>query len=285
MKTQGYSSFVDHSNNRDGLNYCSHESDARPLIVNSAGNFVTSNEFKTYNPTGRLDYYLMYITDGSMRISFPDGEHTLGTGTLIFIPPSTPYCYTLDGGNHINYLWTHFTGSHVTTILKDYGFKLYPEINTVKHDSIFFTRYRNIFDAFASNDSFRDNELSLLLERLLISFARRLGDGIKEERNLLSASIGYLNSHYTHEIRVPSLAKMESISVSRYNTLFRRIMGCSPTEYIAKLRINSACDLLTTTDLSIKEIGEMVGYPDAHFFSKIFKSRTGVSPKAYRSGG
>ncbi len=285
MKTQGYTSFVDSNNSSGGLNYCSCASDARPLIINSAGNFVTDSEFTTYNPTGRLDYYLMYIADGALTVLFPDGERRLGAGAVLLIPPNTPYRYKLPGsGESMNYLWIHFTGSHVASILESYGLKLYPEVNTVKHDSIFFTRYRNIFDAFSSCDSFRDNELSLLFERLLISFARRLEKNTNNERRLLSRSIGYINSHYTADIRIPELAKMDSISVSRYNTLFRTIMGCSPTEHIARLRIRSACDLLTTTDISIKEIGEMVGYSDAHFFSKIFKSRMGVSPKGYRNG-
>jgi transcriptional regulator GlxA family with amidase domain len=62
-------------------------------------------------------------------------------------------------------------------------------------------------------------------------------------------------------------------------------MGMAPSDYVINLRINVACDLLKSSDMSIKEIAASVGYDNAHFFSKLFKKKTGVSPKAYREGG
>ncbi len=287
MKTQGYTAFVgraEHLYNKSGMNSCSRESKERPLVVNSAGSFSTTSEFTSINPTGRLDYYLLYISDGALDVMFPDGYKRLPAGTLLLIPPNTPYKYSQKNGGSITYLWIHFTGSHVAVTLENYGFKLYPEYNTIAPDGTLITRFTNIYSAFAKNDRFRDNELSILLDRLLISFARRLEGNRQDGERQLTRSIAFINTHYSSELKIPELAKMENISVSRYNTVFRKMMGCSPTEHIAALRISSACDLLTGTDFNIKEIGEMVGYSDPHFFSKIFKKRTGLSPKDYRAG-
>jgi transcriptional regulator GlxA family with amidase domain len=98
----------------------------------------------------------------------------------------------------------------------------------------------------------------------------------------LHKSLSYINSLYTDRISVPELAEMENLSVSRYNAVFRSVTGMSPTKYIMGLRINHASTLLSSTDMDIGQIGEMVGYADKHFFSRVFKSYTGLSPREYR---
>jgi AraC-like DNA-binding protein len=98
----------------------------------------------------------------------------------------------------------------------------------------------------------------------------------------VSKSLSYINGSYTEPIRIPRLAAMEGLSVSRYNTVFRQCVGVSPVRYITKLRMRQACTLLEGTGLTVKQISKIVGYEDNHFFSKIFKSYVGVSPVAYR---
>ena len=92
----------------------------------------------------------------------------------------------------------------------------------------------------------------------------------------------FINQNYNNNISIPELAKIENLSVSRYNTLFNKVTGISPVQYITNMRLTSACDLLVNTDLPIKQIAQMVGYTDAHFFSRIFRSKIGTSPAAYR---
>ena len=61
-------------------------------------------------------------------------------------------------------------------------------------------------------------------------------------------------------------------------------MGCSPMRYVMRKRLDHACELLRSTDMSVARVGAQVGYADACFFSKIFKKELGCVPSAYRSG-
>lgn len=63
---------------------------------------------------------------------------------------------------------------------------------------------------------------------------------------------------------------------------FSQKMGCSFTEYLRRCRIQHAAKLLTETELPIQEIAYGVGYDNALYFSRIFRSEMGVSPSAYR---
>ncbi|MDX9978991.1 MAG: helix-turn-helix transcriptional regulator, partial [Lentisphaeria bacterium] len=60
------------------------------------------------------------------------------------------------------------------------------------------------------------------------------------------------------------------------------IMGLTPGEYLAHVRIQAASALLRESELSIREIGIEVGLPDKSHFAKLFKRKTGLSPGAYR---
>ena len=57
------------------------------------------------------------------------------------------------------------------------------------------------------------------------------------------------------------------------------------TKYITLLRLQKACSLLNDVDKSINEISSIVGYSDPLYFSRIFKSVTGMAPTRYRQRG
>ena len=279
MRSLGYSAYKDEINK--GNNNCSRCSVERPFLVNCAGNFSTSDFFVTDNKEGRLDFYLMYIVTGTLEIKSGDEWIFCHAGNFIVIPPNLPYHYRHAENDILDYLWIHFTGSSAEGITDTYGIEFFPKTNSIKEDGVIINRFRNIFDAFTTQDKFRDGELELLLNRLLISFGRRLL-GANENGKLLKKSINYIHNFYNSSIKIPELAKVENMSISRYNAVFRSIMKCSPLDYITRLRISTACDLLLGTDLSINKISSSVGYDDPHFFSRIFKANTGCSPSLYR---
>ncbi len=265
------------------LNYCSCESSERPLVVNCAGRFVTSRPFTTNNRSGRLDYYLMHVISG--RLEIPMGGETViaGSGSAIVFPPNAPYSYTYRAGETLCYQWVHFTGSEARDLLAACGFARLPLVRRMGDGEMVSQCFNTLFQAFTERDEFRDRELSAILDRLLISLGRAVGEraGVRGE---LSTSLRYMMTAYATEIRIPTLAAMEHLSTPRYNARFKALMGVSPTKYILHLRIGAACELLRNTDFSIKEIAAMCGYHDPYFFSRAFKEYTGHSPRAYRAG-
>ena len=279
MRSFGYYSFIDPRGNN--LNGCSKASEEYPLMVNCVGRFTTRLPFTTVNAEGRLDSYLICIESG--ELTFYDGDKmlTAGEGSVVLLPARRGYKYTFCGEGELSYLWVHFTGSEADKRINEYGIGVFPVINKAHTENRIAQRFQGIFDAYRKQDVYRDRELSALLERLLIAVARaveRFGEG----ENTLSRSVKHVIANYSIDIKVPELAAMEHLSVSRYNFLFKKQFGVSPSKYILRLRISCARDLLESTDLSIKQISMLSGYSDPHFFSKMFKSSVGVSPSEYR---
>lgn len=95
----------------------------------------------------------------------------------------------------------------------------------------------------------------------------------------------YLREHYMDDVDLSAFSQKLGFSSAYLTKLFNKHKGCTPLKYLTDIRIHQAKDLLLNTDLTIREIGEKVGYPDQFHFSKTFRKVAGVSPSAFRGGG
>lgn len=254
----------------------------RPLIVNCAGNFTSCFPFTTDRKSGRHDYMLVYVNAGTLVFYDRDKTVETGAGNVIILPPDTPHKYSSSDEGKLSYFWVHFTGSEAEERLKEYDLLTFPTVYGTVLGNHINQRFQSLFDSFSKHDAFLDRELAALIERLLITVSRSVVRG--EKAMTLSKSVRYIGANYSADIRIAELAELEHLSVSRYNYLFKEQMGMPPTKFILRLRMSSAKELLSSTDLPVNQIGIMCGYNDPHFFSKTFKNFFGVSPVEYRKG-
>ena len=262
------------------IDHNSRESKALPLLVNVAARVSTATHATNYNKRGRLDYYLIYIISGSASVKTEHGSADSCENELFIIPPNTSYEFKTKE-LPLRYLCVHFTGSDVLKILDDYKIALFPKTNKLSYKNHMQKRFTTLFEGFAKNDSLRDRELSLLLERLFIEASRAIQSAMLE-RTSLAKSVRFINENYPSKISIPDLAKLENMCMTSYNLLFKEQLGMSPTKYIIKLRIEHARELLESTNLPIQEIGIACGYPDINFFSRVFKKYVGLTPREFK---
>lgn len=274
---------VPHDSYTKGLNSHSKESTEFPLVVNCAGKINITHPFLTHNTRGRLDYYLLYVKDGVLNVNI-DGEiKKMTSGDFVIFPPKYKYKYGIDAKKSISYFFVHFTGSHAEEYLKALKISEGPTVRHTRYGEELSLAFSSFFAEYERGAELRDTALSAELFRIIVLLAKAFHFG--SESCAVSKSLSYINENYTKAIRIPELAAAEGLSVSRYNAVFRKCVGVSPIKYMTNLRIKQACILLDSTNLTVKQIGELVGYSDNHFFSKLFKGYVGVSPLTYRRGG
>ena len=91
--------------------------------------------------------------------------------------------------------------------------------------------------------------------------------------------------HYGEKnLSVQRVAESLAISASYLSKLLKRHLGTSFVDFLTDFRLTRARELLGTTDLMTYEIAEATGYPDARYFSTIFKKRLGITPSEFREG-
>ena len=107
--------------------------------------------------------------------------------------------------------------------------------------------------------------------------------GSNSPEEIMAIVIQFIKENFTREINLNSLAQNFNFNASYLSKLFKKYYEETPVKYLLNLRINEAKHLLRSRpELDIKAVGELVGYPDQFYFSRIFKHMTGKSPSEFR---
>ena len=103
--------------------------------------------------------------------------------------------------------------------------------------------------------------------------------------SVIQSAKEYIEKNFSNgELSLNRIAAHIGVSPSYFSSIFKQETGTTFVEYLTKVRIDKACELLRCTNSRTAEIGEQVGYSDPHYFSATFKKVMGQSPKDYRAG-
>lgn len=104
---------------------------------------------------------------------------------------------------------------------------------------------------------------------------------IDYNNRIVQSTKEYLEAHYAEEITLEDLAEQVNISPQYFSKLLKKTTGFNFIDWLSMLRVKKAKELLTTTNLTVKEVCFLVGYKDPNYFSRIFKKRIGITPSEY----
>ncbi|MEK8132540.1 helix-turn-helix domain-containing protein [Paenibacillus filicis] len=97
----------------------------------------------------------------------------------------------------------------------------------------------------------------------------------------LQRSKAYIDHCYKEDISIDLLASMAEVSPKYYVELFKKTYGTSALDYLTKVRLDRAKQLMLQTDLRLRDIAHSIGYGDEFYFSRKFKKIVGESPSSY----
>ena len=260
---------------------------SKPIAVTSCGYYRVYSRptVSTERPNGRKDYQLLYIATGKGHFYFDGKERILTEGNMILYRPHEPQMYYYHASDKIEVYWVHFTGRDVEAVLKKYGL---PET-----ENVFYTGtspdyqciYREMIQELQLCRANYEELLSFTLMRFFIMINRFIDEGKKsgsDIQNEIERATHYFNENYNKPINIDEYAESRHISTCWFIRSFKQILKVTPMQYILSLRMANAQSLLETTEDSISEIAEAVGYDNPLYFSRIFRKNIGVSPSEYR---
>ena len=129
---------------------------------------------------------------------------------------------------------------------------------------------------------------SLLMEMLVR--IGRFTDGLErgetqlndERQRLIEDALQYIEKNYSEQLSLEDIATQVYLSPNYFSEVFKSSTGIAPWEYVTKMRLDEACELLRHTKRSITDIALSVGFSDSSYFAKVFKERFAQTPSAYR---
>lgn len=108
-----------------------------------------------------------------------------------------------------------------------------------------------------------------------------LGD--KKHISLLKKARNFIMENYSKSIKIEDVAQYLFISKSHLSRLFRKELDCTVNDYITRVRVEKAVELMKKRELSIKDISNNVGFKSQSYFTKVFKKHIDVNPVVYRN--
>ena len=99
---------------------------------------------------------------------------------------------------------------------------------------------------------------------------------------IVETAIKLMQDNIQKTITLNEMASFSRLSVTHFSSLFRKKTGHPPIEYFNHLKIQKACQYLSFTNMTIKELAFNIGVEDQYYFSRMFTRLMGMSPSEYR---
>ena len=214
---------------------------------------------------------LLLLTDYPAVFQFSD-NHTLRAkvGDIVLLPKGARYMlrFLVPEGHHTHPIVVNFrlTDTDGNELEVDTGV-----IRLCTDDGTFAVLFQS------SAQLYRSASPVLLKAKIYELFGNLFPISERDE-----CCIGYINQHYTEKFSIPNLAQRCALSEGAYRKRFKMITGLSPIQYINKLKIEKACQLILTGDISMQEISDFLNFYNLPYFYKIFKDYMGITPIQYR---
>ncbi|ABN53414.1 MAG TPA: AraC family transcriptional regulator [Hungateiclostridium thermocellum] len=126
-------------------------------------------------------------------------------------------------------------------------------------------------------------ELFVLISRALkMEWENSIKNKSPKIKELIQASVNYINNNYERDISLKDIARYVFLSTSYFTRAFKEEMGISPINYLLKIRVERAKELLKDTDNRISDIALSVGFSNQQRFNDIFKKYVKLTPLQYR---
>lgn len=104
----------------------------------------------------------------------------------------------------------------------------------------------------------------------------------KNEYGSMMKAVRWIERTYTQPLHASEVAAQIGMSRSSFSVKFKKYVGITFGDFVSKLRIGKAEELLLNTELGMTEIAEKSGYEDVYYFSRVFREKMQCSPAEYR---
>lgn len=232
----------------------------------------------SFGPAVRDHYLIHCIFRGKGRFCTPEGTRFLEAGQGFLIVPGQVTTYTADDQHPWQYGWVGFHGREAPDILEACGLsRERPVLSFGDGETV-----RRQVEELTARFEAGANPFALLSG--LYGFFSLLADSrpAASGSGMLDGALDFIRKNYSYPLSVEGLAARCGVDRSQLFRIFKRRLGLSPQQYIIQYRLERAAELLRSTGLSVTQVQYSCGFGDLCHFSRLFKSRYGLSPAAYQ---
>lgn len=235
------------------------------------------------------EYQLLYIIDGEgVFHSRTVPEAHLKAGDFFLLFPGEWHSYHPTGPRGWTKYWIGFKGDNMDQRVRAGFLSPTKPIYHVGYSSVVEQLYKRAYEVAIAEEAYAQQILAGLVNHLIglmYSLERNIELKNKNQSHVDMISKARLRIRESLEssLTIQQVAEDLGVSYSNFRKLFKEHTGLSPATYQQDLRLQRAKELLSTTDMSIKEIAYRLNFDSPDYFSAKFKIKTGRKPSDLRS--
>lgn len=241
----------------------------------------------TWSKGRRLNgYYLVFISKGGgvFETELTTSEK-VSEGTGFFLFPDIWHRYKPDQDTGWDEYWVGFDGYYARKLMESGFFSPKNCVLNIGLSQRVQVIFHKMIDAVKKGDEGYHQFLSSLVLQLLslTYYASAFGnkDGA-ENGSYISKAKFIMQESSEIKLNLQQLAESLMVSYAKFRKDFTKVVGISPNQYLLRLRIRKAGELLQSTSLSMSEIATQAGFESVYYFSRYFKKSMGTTPSLYR---
>jgi AraC-like DNA-binding protein len=254
------------------------------LLVTDAGYFPHAASHGRVRRSGAAQAIVILCSEGAGWCELGGVRHEVGAGEVLVIPPRLAHRYYADARRPWSIWWLHVVGEDLPDLLRAIGLTAEQPTGQLVDPPAAFGLVEHICDCLERDETWASLTAAAgaawhLLAQLAAERERRTGVDNEPLRRVQD----HVREHLSSAVSVPALAELAGFSPSHFSARFKTVTGFSVIEYVKRLRMARARQLLITSDHTVAEIATAVGYPDPFYFSRQFRAVNGVSPRTFRA--
>lgn len=233
-------------------------------------------------------YSLHFVLRGEGIVTQGHSTRVLRPGGLFCLFPGVLHQYTTDADRPLELFWFAFDGKQSLPLLHRIGLTSDHYVLENFVDDPIVEAIGRMAASFETDE--RDDELARMSQAYRLfhrlgaqAVARRLTP--ERTSNWIEESKQYMDLHYADHINVSEVARRIGVNRSHFATMFARVYGLTPVQYLTELKMRRARRMVAEGMYTFTEIAYTLGYPDLYAFSRAFKKHYGMSPTQARSFG
>lgn len=258
------------------------EKDSFLFQISRAGCSLCDKDF-LIDRKDQYPYYAVHIIlEGHGLFQIQNKNYFLKKGDAFLITSGQAHTYSNYSSSNLVLLWVEIAGGNCKELFSYFRSREMYAIQNESTDKAArqLLKMLEFLRAGGGSHVYECSGMIYVFLMYLHEAARK--EPVKREPDLLEKALAYIDNKFTETIRIQELANHLHISHTYLSRIFTKGIGMSPKRYILMKRIEYACYLLETTDLTSEEISERIGMYDNACFYRNFKAVMQTTPVAYR---
>lgn len=248
-----------------------------PVSIVSLGHFLRQNTFRL--PGGRPSWLLVFFAS-PVTVMIKDVLREVPSNTALIFPPDRPLRYGNESG--FKHCFICVGGTNISGMMERHKVPVERVIPCSRSD-FFVEAVHALDEELTSHQKPHAIFVRNILENLLINLGRAAAPKLAQTvDDRLMAALRHLECRYPEPLRLVEISAVAGLSPSHFSRAFKDAFGAAPIEMVIRLRLRAARERLLSTDQTVREISQEVGFSDPVHFSKIFTRHVGQSPQLFR---